>query len=59
MIVYVLIHETLCYLDGFEFTSEVNVEGVFVNELDAKLALLDSKSGAYDSFYIEETELVG
>lgn len=55
MTVYVLIRETFTYC---EVISTVNIEGVFAHELDANLALLDSKGTEYDVFYIEEKELV-
>ncbi|ADY20335.1 hypothetical protein P4U05_17055 [Bacillus paranthracis] len=58
MNVYILIRETYSYCGDFEVISEVNIEGVFSKELDAKLALLNSKGTGYDAFYIEEMELI-
>ncbi|MEN3129626.1 hypothetical protein ABDI49_30265 [Bacillus cereus] len=58
MKVYVLIRETFIYCGDFEVISAVNIEEVFARELDANLALLDSKGDEFDCFYIEEKELV-
>ncbi|PGS62681.1 hypothetical protein COC69_32095 [Bacillus cereus] len=58
MNVYVLIRETFTYCSDCAVISAVKIEGVFAQELDAKLALLDSIGTEYDYFYIEEKELV-
>lgn len=58
VIVYVLIRETFTYCGDCAVISAVNIEGVFAHELDANLALLDSKGDEFDCFYIEEKELV-
>ncbi|UTQ80000.1 hypothetical protein BC1_00048 [Bacillus phage BC-1] len=52
--VYVLMRETFTYCGD----CAVKIEAVFAQELDAKLALLDSIGAEYDYFYIEEKELV-